>query len=38
MKVVKTTRTPAGQIIDWVPIESQVAKVRSPPLHQLQKR
>jgi hypothetical protein len=33
MKVVKTTRTPAGQIIDWVPIESQVAKgkIATPP-------
>ncbi len=33
MNVVKTTRTPLGQIIDWVPIESQVpkGKIATPP-------
>jgi hypothetical protein len=33
LKVVKTTRTPSGQIVDWVPIESQVpdGKIASPP-------
>jgi hypothetical protein len=25
LKVVKTTRTPRGQVLDWVPVESQVA-------------
>src|SRR5438270_13140698 len=33
MKVVKTTRTPSGQTIDWVPIESQGpgGKIATPP-------
>lgn len=33
LKVVKTTRTPRGQLIDWIPIESQVpqGKISSPP-------
>jgi hypothetical protein len=33
LEVVKTTRTPNGQVLDWIPIESQVArgKLASPP-------
>jgi Neprosin len=34
LKILKTTRTPSGQIIDWVPIESQLArgkKLATPP-------
>ena len=34
MKIVRTTRTPAGQTIDWIPIESQVAgkaELAEPP-------
>src|SRR5215469_5755586 len=33
LKIVKTTRTPSGQILDWVPIETQVpdGKIASPP-------
>ena len=34
LKVTKTTRTPSGQTLDWVPIESQLpsGKIASPPL------
>lgn len=33
LPIVKTTHTPSGQILDWIPIESQVAKGRiaTPP-------
>src|SRR5580658_6963963 len=33
LKIVKTTTTPSGQILDWIPVESQVAdgKIASPP-------
>lgn len=34
LEIIKTTRTPGGQILDWVPIESQLArnrKLASPP-------
>jgi Neprosin len=33
LQIVKTTRTPSGQTLDWVPIESQDAagKIASPP-------
>jgi hypothetical protein len=33
LKVIKTTRTPSGQILDWIEIDSQVAggKIASPP-------
>ncbi len=33
LRVVKTTTTPSGQIIDWIPIESQSAagRIASPP-------
>ena len=35
LEIVKTTRTPSGQILDWVPIESQIAggrrKLATPP-------
>jgi hypothetical protein len=33
LRIVKTTKTPGGQIIDWVPIESQHPKtqIASPP-------
>lgn len=34
LEIVKTTRTPSGQILDWVPIESQVVrgrKLATPP-------
>jgi hypothetical protein len=33
LPIVKTTRTPSGQIIDWVPIESQnpKGKIATPP-------
>jgi Neprosin len=33
LSIVKTTRTPSGQIIDWVPLKSQVSdgKIASPP-------
>jgi hypothetical protein len=33
LKIVKTTTTPAGKTLDWVPIESQVAsgRIASPP-------
>jgi hypothetical protein len=34
LKIVKTTTTPSGQTLDWVPIESQVAaavKLASAP-------
>jgi len=33
LRIVKTTRTPSGQIIDWVPIESQdpKGKIATPP-------
>lgn len=33
LKIVKTTTTPRGQIIDWIPIESQVPKglIATPP-------
>src|SRR6266853_1604774 len=33
LQIVKTTRTPHGQIIDWIPIESQHPKgvIASPP-------
>lgn len=34
LEIVKTTRTPSGQILDWVPIESQLPSARklaSPP-------
>ena len=33
LDVVKTTRTPNGQVLDWVPIESQVPRgeIASPP-------
>jgi Neprosin len=33
LKIVKTTKTPSGQILDWVPIESQDpgGKIASPP-------
>jgi hypothetical protein len=33
LDVVKTTRTPNGQVLDWIPIESQVrrGKIASPP-------
>jgi hypothetical protein len=33
LKIVKTTTTPSGQTLDWVPIESQVrdGKIASPP-------
>jgi hypothetical protein len=33
LQIVKTTRTPSGQILDWIPIESQFpdGKVPSPP-------
>ncbi|SAL82301.1 hypothetical protein AWB68_06467 [Caballeronia choica] len=33
LKVVKTTTTPHGQVLDWIPIESQhpEGKVPSPP-------
>ncbi len=32
-KVVKTTRTPSGQVLDWIPIESQHpgGKIATPP-------
>ena len=32
-KIVKTTTTPSGQTLDWVPIESQHAagKIAAPP-------
>ncbi len=34
LKIVKTTTTPSGQTIDWVPIESQhpSGKIASPPV------
>jgi hypothetical protein len=33
LKIVKTTKTPSGQTVDWIPIESQVTKgkIASPP-------
>ena len=32
LKVIKTTRTPSGQMIDWIPIESQSpTKIATPP-------
>ena len=32
LDVVKTTRTPNGQVLDWIPIESQVrGKIADPP-------
>ena len=33
LKIVKTTKTPSGQILDWVPIDSQLpeGKIASPP-------
>lgn len=33
LDVVKTTRTPNGQVLDWIPIESQVrrGKIAQPP-------
>lgn len=33
LTIVKTTKTPSGQILDWVPIESQdpAGKIASPP-------
>jgi hypothetical protein len=33
LHIVKTTRTPSGMVLDWVPIESQVAggKIATPP-------
>jgi hypothetical protein len=32
LNVVKTTRTPNGQVLDWIPIESQVrGKIATPP-------
>jgi len=32
LKISKTTTTPSGQILDWVPIESQsTAKIAVPP-------
>src|SRR5580704_2149886 len=33
LKPVKTTQTPSGQILDWVPIESQVpnGRIATPP-------
>jgi hypothetical protein len=33
LKVVKTTATPSGQVLDWIPIESQhpEGKIASPP-------
>jgi len=33
LRIVKTTTTPNGQLLDWVPIESQVpsGKIASPP-------
>jgi hypothetical protein len=33
LKIAKTTTTPSGRVLDWIPIESQVAsgKVASPP-------
>lgn len=33
LKIVKTTRTPSGQILDWIPAESQVSngKIAAPP-------
>jgi neprosin-like protein len=33
LEVVKTTRSPSGQVLDWIPIESQVrrGKIASPP-------
>ena len=32
LKIVKTTRTPSGQTLDWIPIESQSPiKIATPP-------
>lgn len=31
LSIVKTTRTPSGQIIDWVPLESQHPEIAKPP-------
>lgn len=33
LEIVKTTRTPNGQVLDWIPIDSQVrrGKIASPP-------
>jgi hypothetical protein len=33
LKIVKTTTTPSGQILDWIPLESQhpTGKIASPP-------
>jgi hypothetical protein len=33
LKIAKTTKTPSGQILDWVPIESQhpAGRIASPP-------
>ena len=33
LEIVTTTRTPSGQVLDWVPIESQLksGKIASPP-------
>lgn len=33
LKIVRSTRTPSGQIIDWVPIETQVpgGRIATPP-------
>jgi hypothetical protein len=30
LDVVKTTRTPSGQVLDWIPIESQLTGSRKP--------
>jgi Neprosin len=32
LEVVKTTQTPSGQVIDWIPIESQ-GPIATPPPH-----
>jgi hypothetical protein len=37
LKIVKTTTTKPGRMVDWVPIESQVpsGKIASPPPNEL---
>ena len=36
LDIVKTTRTSTGQVVDWIPIESQVpgGKIATPPAPQ----
>src|SRR5919201_5106624 len=31
LDVVKTTKTPSGQTLDWIELESQAAKIADPP-------